>query len=223
MKWLEQEKNKLKGLSRRKKLEYVWQYYKLWLIGGAALLFLCVYFAIHLVNANRETYLYVGFVNTYAEVENGSGFWKKYIADAGVDTGKVNVIFDKEIFFDMTKGDVTGNHYYEKLVVLIDSQTLDAVVMEPDNLKELGANGRLMDLNNEKTAFLMEKYKDKLITTVVEEEDGTIRNVPVGIDLSDSILMTEEKIYTEGCALGISSQIKHVDAVEEFLEYLLQE
>ena len=33
MKWLEQEKRKLEGLSARKKREYVWQYYKLWIIG----------------------------------------------------------------------------------------------------------------------------------------------------------------------------------------------
>lgn len=223
MKWLEQEKRKLEGLSARKKREYVWQYYKLWIIGGVALILFIIYFAVHLINANRDTHLYVGFVNTYAQVENGSDFWEGYVKDAGVDTGKVNVIFDKEIYFDMTQGDVTGNHYYEKLVVLVDSETLDAVVMEPDNLKELGANGRLMDLEDERTRGLYEKYSDRIITTVTEEEDGTKREVPVGIDISDSILMAEENSYVKGCALGISSHVQHVDAVEEFLDYVLQE
>lgn len=223
MKWLEQEKKKLTGLSRKAKLEYVWQYYKLWLIGGAALILFGIYFGFHLVNANRDTHLYVGFVNTYADVGNDSNFWKNYVEYSQTDIDEENVIFDKEMYFDMTQGDVRGNHYYEKLVVLIDSKTLDAVVTETENLRSLGANGRLLDLNNERADRFMEKYEDRIITAAVDQEDGTTREVPIGIDISDSILMTEEDAYVGGCAIGISSHAEHLDAVLEFLDYILQE
>ena len=106
--------------------------------------------------------------------------------------------------------------------MLIDSKTADALVMETKNLVALGRSGRLIDLNNEKTKQLMERYSDRLITTEVADEDGTTREVPVGIDISDSRLVTRDRAYEE-CALGISETIDDVQAVEEFLNYLIGE
>jgi hypothetical protein len=42
----------------------------------------------------------------------------------------------------------------------------------------------------------------------------------VGIDISDSILMTRYHLYADGCALGIGAQSSNIDAVEKFLEYI---
>jgi hypothetical protein len=47
--------------------------------------------------------------------------------------------------------------------------------------------------------------------------------VPVGIDISDSILMSEYHLYSDGCALGIGAQSSNIDAVQKFLEYIYDE
>lgn len=219
-KWLEREGNKLKGLTVRQKLRYIWDYYKLWIIGIAALAAFSGYAVTNYISANRENHIYVAFVNTMADLGEGSDFWKGYVDYSGVNVKEETVTFDTENYFDMAKSNVTGNHYYEKVVVLIDSKTADALVMETNNLVALGKNGRLIDLNNKKTRHLMEQYADRLITAQVTDENGTTQEVPVGIDISDSRLVTRDRAYSE-CALGISETIDDVQAVEQFLSYLI--
>ena len=119
MKWLETERRKLEGMTAGKKLEYIWQYYRLWIVAALSAAALVLYLAVHIAGAVRETHLYVLFVNTYAEVGNGSPLWKGYVERYAVDTFAENVVFDTGNFFNMAQGDVTGNHYYEKAVVLL--------------------------------------------------------------------------------------------------------
>jgi hypothetical protein len=47
--------------------------------------------------------------------------------------------------------------------------------------------------------------------------------VAVGIDLSDTVLMSEYEIYDDSCALGIGEYSGHIDAVEMFLDYIFEE
>ncbi|MGM9616264.1 hypothetical protein [Butyricicoccus sp.] len=222
MNWLKQEWNKLKGLSAKQKIEYIWDYYKLWLIGLVSLVLVSGYLLDNYKNANKEINIYVAFVNTFADIGEGSAFWKGYAEENGIDTNSINITFDTNNYFDMTQNNVTGNHYYEKLVVVADSEMLDAVVLEPENLAALGSGGRLIDLRDKRTDELMHKYADRIITTEYTDENGTVCEIPVGIDISDSILVTKEAAY-DRCALGISANTQHVEAVEAFLSYILEE
>ena len=46
----EEEKNKIKEMdSTRKKMEYIWDYYKIWIIGAVVLVGLIAYFTVVLV------------------------------------------------------------------------------------------------------------------------------------------------------------------------------
>lgn len=115
---------------------------------------------------------------------------------------------------------VWKNHYYEKAVVLMDSGTMDAIVMEPENLALLGEHGRLIDLNDGRTKALVEQYSDRLITVSHTDEDGIEREIPVGIDISDSALV-KQGAY-KSCAIGICADAQHIEAIETFLTYILQ-
>lgn len=220
MDWLHREREKLQPLSTRQKLAYIWDYYKLWIIGIVALVLFSGYMVSNYIHANRETHVYIMYVNTFAEIGQDSDFWQGYVDFADVDAAQENVSFDAENYFKMANAN--GNTYYEKAVVLMDSGTMDAIVMEPEELAQLGEHGRLIDLNNEKTRALAEKYSDRLITVPVTDDDGTAREIPVGIDISDSTLVTQQGAY-ESCAIGICSDAQHIDAVETFLAYILQE
>lgn len=220
MGWTDREREKIRGLSGKKKLGYIWDYYKLWIIGFAALILFAVYMVGSYIHGNRENHIYVMCVNTFADIGERSEFWQGYADFCGVDPQEENVVFDVENYFDMSKSNVTGNHYYEKAVVLIDSGTMDAIVLEKENLALLGQSGRLTDLRNERTRELAEKYEDRLITIRHTNEDGVTEEIPVGIDISDSLLAAEGEYET--CALGIATGAQHVEAVGEFLDYIFR-
>lgn len=215
MKWFEAERRKLEGMTAGKRMEYIWQYYKLWIVGILSLTMLAVYLGHGIANSVHQNHLYVLFVNTYADLGDGSAFWKGYAKE--IDTRKENVIFDTGNFFDMEN--TTGNHYYEKAVVLLDGGIADAVVMDTEGLCALGAGGRLMDWADPRLDALRERYADRLLTVSVSEADSPVREVIVGVDLSDCRLVSEDHAYTD-CALGISAEAQHLDAVGQFMEYL---
>lgn len=220
MDWLKREREKLQPLSPRQKLAYIWEYYKLWIIGCVALVLFAWYMVGNYIHANREPHVYIMYVNTFADIGQDSDFWQGYVDFAGVDTAQEDVTFDVENYFDMSKSNINGNHYYEKAVVLMDSGTMDAIVMEPENLALLGEHGRLIDLNDGRTKALVEQYSDRLITVSHTDEDGIEREIPVGIDISDSALV-KQGAY-ESCAIGICADAQHIEAIETFLAYILQ-
>lgn len=204
------------------KLEYIWQYYYLWIIGVvAAVAFLS--FAIHqFFFTVKENWFYITFNNTYAEIGDHSELWKGYVEYTGYDLKQANVIFNNVSFFDYKDG-VTGNTYFESFVAYTETGTLDAITMEADSLIALGETGRLIDLDSEACASIKEKYGDRFLYCEPFDEDYGSDQVAVAIDISDSILMTKYNIYPNNCAIGIGAASKHLEAVEAFLDYIYAE
>lgn len=225
MNWLKEyfqrETEKIRELSTKEKAEYIWQYYKLWIIGIIAAVSFLVFCIVHRLTVPVDNWFYVTFANTYAEVTEGSELWEGYVDYAGFDTSEKNVFFNNNCYFDPFS---TGyNEYFTYFVAYVEAGTLDVVTMESEDLAELGRYGRLLDLSSEKADGLAEKYADRLIYAIPDnEEDGT-EPIPVGIDLSDTCLMTKYHLYENSCAVGLSVNAPHMDAIELFLDYIIEE
>ena len=114
--WAATEKEKILGIrGTKKKTAYIWEYYKLWIIGLIFILWF-VPFAIHQYRTNAGDYwCYMMFTNTYADAGNGSDLWKDYTEYAEFDLKEKDVEFNAESYFDYLKG-VTGNSYFEAFV-----------------------------------------------------------------------------------------------------------
>ena len=52
-------------------------------------------------------------------------------------------------------------------------------------------------------------------------EEYSTEEVPVGIDLSDSLLVTKYHIYEDNCVLGIGAYSHNLENVEQFLRFVL--
>ncbi len=217
---LDEEKKKVAGLDFRKKLEYIWEYYRLWIIGVVCAVALLISFAVHFLYTPRENWFYGVFANTYAQVGEHSAFWDGFVEYAQLDTREKNVVFNNNCYFDPAKD--SYNQYYNAFVAYVDSKTMDIVTMETEDLRALGEKGRLMDLSNKEIAgSLAEKYADRLIYATPKDKEYSTQPIPIGIDLSDTCLVTEFGLYTQSCALGVSSLAPHLDKIELFLEYVL--
>ena len=117
-------------------------------------------------------------------------------------------------------------------VAVTEAKDLDVLVMGTEALRTIGSSGRLLDLNADEAASIMSKYADRLIYCVPNDEEYAagdvlaqsgdhIGEVPVGIDISDSLLVTRYYLYADGCALGISAYTQRLDSVELFLDFIL--
>ena len=95
--------------------------------------------------------------------------------------------------------------------------------MEPEALTALGSTGRLLDLNRPDCATLRRKYADRLLYALPLNTEYSGTPVPIGIDISDSILVTKYHLYPDACALGIGAGTGRLSAAEAFLEYIYTE
>ena len=221
--WFRTERKKVGAMTKRQAAEYIWQYYKLWIIGFVCLVWFTTFAVTRYRMANRDHWLYITFANTRASIGDGSELWQGYVDYTGFDMKKKDVVFNNEAYFDYAKDQARGNVYYEVFVGFTDAGVLDAVTMNPGALTSLGQTGRLLDLSREECASIREKYGDRFLYTQPFDEDYGAQQVPVGIDISDSILVTKWHAYTEGAALGIGANSGNIDSVELFLDYIFQE
>jgi len=220
--WAKTEKEKISNIpDNGKRAAYIWEYYKLWIIGIVFLIWF-VAFSIHQYTTTMHDYwCYMMFNNTYADAGNESDIWEDYVEYTGYDLREKAVEFNAQSYFDYKKG-ATGNSYFEAFVAYADSGTLDGITMEKESLVALGKTGRLMDLNSEACASIKEKYGDRFIYSVPFDEEYSTEEVPVGIDISDSRLITEYNVYAGDCALAIGALSENVEAVELFLDFIFE-
>lgn len=221
--WAKTEKEKIDAIpNARKRAAYIWEYYKIWIIAAVFCIWF-VSFAIHQYTTTLHDYCcYMMFNNTFAEAGDGSEIWKDYVEYTGFDLNEKAVEFNAESYFDYKKG-ATGNSYFEAFVAYADSGTLDGITMETESLKALGKTGRLMDLDSDACASIKEKYGDRFVYSVPFDGEYSTDEVPVGIDISDSRLVSKYAVYAGDCALAIGAKSENIDAVEMFLDLILKE
>lgn len=221
--WSE-EKEKLKRLPFKEKLRYIWTYF--W-IPIVAILFVLIFgtFLIVRISTNiPDNWLMVTFANTTAQAGTGSQLWENFTEHTGYDLKQKKVEFNAESYFDYLKDQAKGNAYYNAFVTLADVGELDAITMESASLAALGQSGRLFDLNDEKCADLKAKYADRFVYYTPTDENGKeLDPIPVGIDISDSLLVTKYHLYVDSCALGVGAHSENIKEVGDFLSFVLGE
>lgn len=220
--WWTEESRKMKALSREQRIAYIWEYYNLWIIGILSAVLLLSWSVWHYFTSNADNWFFACFANTHADLGDGSEFWRDFADYAGYDLDEKNLVFNAQCYCDPA-GKTSGNGYYQMLTAYLVSGDLDVLVMESDRLQVMGTTGRLMDLDDERVRKISEQYGDRLIYCEPSDEDYGKETVPIGIDLSDSILIEKNQAYTEDAALGINALASHIDQIEVFLAYIFEE
>ena len=221
--WLTEERAKLSAMTIREAIRYIWQYYYIFILGFAGLVWFLIYLFTHVLAGAPDYRIYAVFANSTSNVRNGSRIWRDFVLSSGYDPDEKQIEFSSNMYFDYNRNQARGNEYYNSFIALTDAGTLDLITMMPEQLAPLGQSGRLLDWNLERCNVLREKYADRLIWYEPPEDAEETDPVPVGIDISDSLLISEYKIYPETCALGIGAESTRLDAVGKFIEFILGE
>lgn len=214
------EKEKLRGYPLSKKLSYIAEYYWLYILlitGGIAFV---IYFVYHAFFTVKENWFYITFVNTMQDAGEDSDLRRSFIDYGGYDLSEKNVLFNSACYFDAARKGGTNNSYYQSFIATIEAGALDAAVMEKENFQAVAASGRFQDLSAGEAADLFAPYADLFVYCLPYDETYSETEVPAGIDLSGSPLVTEYGLYEEGCVLGLSAYSRHPEEVVRFLEFL---
>lgn len=216
----EEEKLKIKEMdSMRKKIGYIWDYYKLWIIGAVALVGLIVYFTVVFVTREDNPVLDVVLVNNYDDVSDDSKLAQGFVSYVGEENLPGKVAFDNNAFFNLANNSDYKNSYYMKVLAYLEADTAQVVMCQYDNLIGLAKSGRLADLSDEKIGDICDKYKDRIV--YYENDEGV--KVPVGIDVSDGYKAAGLTEYTDGKAyVGLSAYAESYEYAEKFVDYMVE-
>lgn len=221
--WYLKEKEKLRGMTRKQKLKYIMDYYWLWIIGIVSAVVIIGYVVYRANFAIKDYWFYGMYANTSENGGNRSDLWYDFVDYAGYDTHVKNVEMNSASWFDPSIPGGTNNSYYQAFVALCESGTLDVLVMGEEGLKGVGSSGRLLDLSDDRIREQIRQYEDRLVYCIPYDEEYSADPVPVGIDISDSLLVTKYHLYEEDCVLGISAYTQRPESALLFLEFVLQE
>ena len=221
--FLSTESKKLAALPPKARPQYIWMYYKIPIIALAFAVFFVSYMHGQMSAQLAESHFAACFGNTTAQLDGESEFARDYAQYAGYDLSEKSLAFFDECYCHPSERSSMNNAYFNLLVTYLDSGTIDVLVMDEIDVAAVGASGRLIDLRDERTRAIYEKYADRLVWCIPNEQsDYSDEPVPVAINLAGSRLVGEGKPYEEA-ALGINALAPHIGQVETFLAYLFEE
>ena len=223
IRYIAAEKEKIRDLDAKKKAAYILHYYWLWIIGIGSGLFFLFYILFHVFFTVKDYWFYGIFANTMANTGNSSDLRRDFTDYAGYDVKQKKVEMNASSYFDPSVKGGTNNSYYQMFVAVTEAEDLDVLVMGTEGLKAVGSSGRLLDLRAESVPWMEEEYARRLIYCYPADNAYSDGPVPVGIDISDSLLVTKYHLYDGDCALGLGAYSSRPESVRIFLDFILEE
>lgn len=232
------EKEKLKTLHGKQKLQYIWDYYKLPLIIVAIFLYIILYIIYGQVH-HKDTILYTALVNVNAGEELTKDLSTRFLESQNINQKKNDVYLYSNLY--LTSDETNSYHEYTyasrmKILAAINAKQMDIVLMNKEAFDAFSQNGylcNLEDLLSKKDAKLYEKLKPYLITNTSILEDNSIdllfdesinykaqtQDFPMGINLSKSPII-QKAGFQDIVYLGVISNSPREDNIISYLKYL---
>ncbi len=220
----------LRSLHGVKKLQYIWDYYKLPLFITGVLLYAVIYVAYrHLTY--KDTSLYVALVNVNAgeslteQLENG------FLDAADIDASSNKL----QLYSGLYLTDDADSPYFEytyasrvKILAAIDGEMLDAVLLDKEAFDAFSQNGYLCRIDELLSAEYPDFYSD--IAPFIENNifikdnssitySAVTEEYPMGMDLSQAKLIRQAG-FDEPVYFGIIANSQRKDMAVRYLEYL---
>lgn len=214
---LKEEISKLKQLTFRKKLEYIWDYYKPLLAGIIGFVILvCV--AVRIVRGSQMvTELSVAFVNSQDLGQGSEALKAGFAAYSGLNGKNQEVELDSSYVINLNGGDQMTAASQAKLMAVISAEALDVVVMPEDIYENYLKAGMYLDLAQALGEEFLESNSQMCVTGIQEDSGG---EKVYGLRLLGNEKL--EPLYgTEPVVLSIVANSKNTKNAAKFVQYLL--
>lgn len=233
------EREKLKNLHGLKKVQYIWDYYKLPIVVLCIFLYIITY-SLYGHFTHKETVLYTALVNVSASESLTAQLSTDFLDFIDTDTSKETM----QLYTGLYLTDDETNPYHEytyasrmKILASIDSEQLDVVLMNKEAFDAFSQNGYLcdlMELLSDKDTVLLNECKPDLVTNTIILEDNSVdlqfdpsityqavtEEHTFGLDMSQSGLIGKS-MFDDTVYLGIIANSPRKEAAIDYIKYLM--
>lgn len=167
------EREDMKNQPFKKRLEYFWDYYKWWVIGGCAVLIAVIVTVVNVFTRKNDV-LYVAMVNIVANPlsDSKSAISDPFLTEHGYTTKKNIVNFNTDfLFYDSPGSESSSAPEYsstlgyqgrENLVVYVTAGDVDAICGGNDWFDYYAYNNFFASVDEYLPAEIIEQYSDRI-------------------------------------------------------------
>ena len=207
-----------KNMSTKKKLGYVWDYYRFH-IGGIIVLAIVFGSIIRHYATLKDSVMDMIFINAYSPYEGPQGF-DNFFEEQGFDPNKEEITVATSLSFALTEDSYQVDYYtVQSLDAMIAVGDVDIFAAPWQIYDAYAAAGYIADLRIVFTEEELLAYEDLLIYATSVETGETM---PCGFDLSNNRWVMEYDYYTDNCRFGIPANADDAELAKEFLLYILE-
>lgn len=231
-------KGTFRDLHGKKKLQYIWDYYKFPLLLLCILLYIAGY-SIHGRLTHKDVALYTALVNVTAGEDLTEELSNRFLNARNIDTAKNELYLYSGLYLTDDENNIYHEYTYAsrmKILATIDGEQLDVVLMNKEAFDAFSQNGYLCDLDKLLSREVPEFYetlKPDLVTNTSILEDNSIdlylddsvsyhaetEEYTMGVDLSHSHVI-QKAGFTETVYLGILANSPRKTTAVDYLQYL---
>lgn len=219
--YIKQEISKLKELSFKKRIEYIWEYYKVWIIATFISLILIIGIITTIVgNSSKDSILYAVFLNSQMVEEDQTILNKDFIKYAGFEDSGAHLTLDTSLTINRETNDMFSLNAHQKLITLLAAQSIDTIVSDEDNFLVLADGGGYISLDEVLSPEFMEEHQASFYYTKSNKDS---QKRPYGIYLNSSQPLKKDGFYldNERPIFGIPLNTENTKTAVLFLEFLL--
>lgn len=158
---IRQQQKKLKDMTLKGKISYIWDYYKYVIIVGLIVIIGIIFTARDIIDNNKPVRFYGVFINSNFAVDLSNTLEDDYVRCMGVDTDTEHVYFSYDINLMPDAFDTTSIAYQQKLVSLYTNGDLDIVTGPVDVMESAADCGGYSNLYDVLPAELIDELEEK--------------------------------------------------------------
>ena len=213
--WRSREAEKLRGMTLPQKLDYLFTYYKTWFAGGLVLLLFLGYVGDVIVQGRKETVLLGFFTNDEYNLFPAGKLRDDFAPRLDMDRME-NVVFDDDLYIDL-EGRATDYTAASngKIIAYMAVGELDFVVTTEAVYRHFAGQIPMRDLSG----LLPEALYAELSPYIDSVTDGEGKNVPSGIELSQSRFVRDEDGDVGSYYLFVPYSAPHDENICTFIQY----
>jgi ABC-type molybdate transport system substrate-binding protein len=206
------EKEKLKDMSLRGRLVYLWEYYRIHALAILLVIGFAVYIIYSIVTPKVETELYAAIINNTISDE----IWEQYQTDVSdylkLDPKRQDVILNRGFYLN---GETEyAMNMQTALMAYVSAGDVDLLIAPESQFQQYTNNGFNDKLYDDLPTDLYSELTDCLYVTSTEDDP---EESAYGIYLTDTKLFSEYADNTEPYILGI---IVNSDQKENAIEFI---
>lgn len=209
------EREKLRELSFKKKLEYLWEYYRLHALGIAIGIAIVVYVIYEIVTPDMETVFYAAWINNTINEDVINEVQTDFANQLEINPKTEQVTFNTSFYFNGSPDFSAASSM--SLTAFISAKQVDIIIAPESEFQNYAYKGFLEKLSDQLPTDLYSALTDHFYMSNQAEDP---KQSVYGIYLTDTELFKNYAVNTDPYILGIVVNGQHKENAIQFLRYL---